>query len=73
MSEQLAAEDGYRGVAEVRTITPATRTQITLLATRTHNIKGGRIRELTTLIQEQFKLPDGTVEVVIEVTCMAVN
>ena len=56
----MAIEDGYRGVEVSRTPTIM---QITLLVTRTQNISEDRIRELKTLIQEQFNIPEGTVEV----------
>ena len=60
------AEDGYSGV-EVR-VTP-TRTEIIILATRTHNVlgdKGRRIRELTAVAQKRFGFPDGSVELYAE-------
>ena len=56
MLERMATEDGYSGV-EVRT-----KTEIIILAKRTQNIED-RKRELTTLIQKQFKFSEGTVEV----------
>merc|ERR1711992_405023 len=60
------AEDGYSGV-EVR-VTP-TRTEITIMATRTQNVlgeKGRRIRELTSVVQRRFNYPEGTVELYAE-------
>ncbi|XP_032476236.1 LOW QUALITY PROTEIN: 40S ribosomal protein S3-like [Phocoena sinus] len=60
------AEDGYSGV-EVR-VTP-TRTEIIILATRTHNVlgeKGRRIRELTVVVQKRFGFPEGSVELYAE-------
>mmetsp|Transcript_12834 Transcript_12834/g.23325 ORF Transcript_12834/g.23325 Transcript_12834/m.23325 type:complete len:272 (-) Transcript_12834:283-1098(-) len=54
-------EDGYSGV-EVRG--PVGRTEIIIKATRTQNVigeKGRRIRELTSLIQKRFDMPEGTV------------
>ena len=57
----MTTEDGYKGV-DVR-MTQRTRMQIIILVTNTQNIFGDRIRELTTLIQEQFNIPEGTVEV----------
>ena len=56
MLERMATEDGYSGVEVI------TRTEIIILAKRTQNIKD-RKKEFTTLIQEQFNLPEGTVEV----------
>ena len=56
MSKQMGTEDGYSGVEVI------TRTEIIILAKRTQNIEL-RKRELTTLIQEQFNFPEGTVEV----------
>merc|ERR1711893_455929 len=60
------AEDGYSGV-EVR-VTP-TKTEIIIMATRTHNglgEKGRRIRELTSVVQKRFNYPDGAVELYAE-------
>merc|ERR1711909_203740 len=60
------AEDGYSGV-QVRH-TPA-RTEIIILATRTHNVlgeKGRRIRELTSLVQKRFNFAEGSVELYAE-------
>mmetsp|Transcript_21466 Transcript_21466/g.52588 ORF Transcript_21466/g.52588 Transcript_21466/m.52588 type:complete len:278 (-) Transcript_21466:83-916(-) len=59
-------EDGYSGV-EVRG--PIGRTEIIIKATRTQNVigeKGRRIRELTSLIQKRFDMPDGTVSLYAE-------
>ncbi|KAB5524734.1 hypothetical protein DKX38_022483 [Salix brachista] len=56
------AEDGYSGV-EVR-VTPMP-TEIIIRATRTQNVlgeKGGRIRELTSVVQKRFKFPENAVE-----------
>ena len=52
----MGTEDGYSGVEVI------TRTEIIILAKRTQNIEV-RKRELTTLIQEQFNFPEGTIEV----------
>jgi len=60
------AEDGYAGV-EVRS-TPM-RTEIIIRATRTQNVlgeKGRRIRELTSLIQKRWNIPEGNVELYAE-------
>ena len=57
----MTTEDGYKGV-DVR-MTQRTRMQIIILVTNTQNIFGDRIRELTTVIQEEFNIPEGTVEV----------
>ncbi|GAB5362404.1 hypothetical protein AAMO2058_000793900 [Amorphochlora amoebiformis] len=59
-------EDGYSGV-EVRG--PVGRTEIIIKATRTQHVigeKGRRIRELTSLIQKRFDMPDGTVSLFAE-------
>ncbi|KAG5229930.1 Filament plant protein [Salix suchowensis] len=56
------AEDGYSGV-EVR-VTPMP-TEIIIRATRTQNVlgeKGGRIRELTSIVQKRFKFPENAFE-----------
>ncbi|KAJ6411698.1 hypothetical protein OIU84_008304 [Salix udensis] len=56
------AEDGYSGV-EVR-VTPMP-TEIIIRATRIQNVlgeKGGRIRELTSVVQKRFKFPENAVE-----------
>jgi len=60
------AEDGYSGV-EVR-MSP-NRTEIIILATRTQSVlgdKGRRIRELTSVVQKRFALPEGSVEMYAE-------
>ena len=57
----MTTEDGYKGV-DVR-MTQRTRMQIIILVTNTQNIFGDRIRELTTVIQEEFNIPECTVEV----------
>ncbi|KAB5524935.1 hypothetical protein DKX38_022684 [Salix brachista] len=56
------AEDGYSGV-EVR-VTPMP-TEIIIRATRTQNVlgeKGGRIRELTSVVQKRFEFLENAVE-----------
>lgn len=58
--------DGYAGV-EVR-VTPV-RTEIIIRATRAQAVlgeKGRRIRELTLLVQQRFKFPEGNVELYAE-------
>ncbi|KRY60420.1 40S ribosomal protein S3 [Trichinella britovi] len=60
------AEDGYSGV-EVRK-TPR-KTEIIIMATRTQNVlgeKGRRIRELTSLVQKRFNLPEESVDLYAE-------
>ena len=60
------AQDGYSGV-EVR-VTPV-RTEIIIRATNTQSVlgdKGRRIRELTLLVQQRFKFPEGNVELYAE-------
>ncbi|KAI6682149.1 hypothetical protein NL676_036030 [Syzygium grande] len=57
------AEDGYSGV-EVR-VTPM-RTEIIIRATRTQNVLGRRIRELTSVVQKRFKFPENGVELYAE-------
>jgi small subunit ribosomal protein S3e len=60
------AEDGYSGV-EVRAT--ATKTEIVVRATHTQNVlgeNGRRIRELTSLVQKRFKMPDGSVAIYAE-------
>ncbi|KAL4710161.1 hypothetical protein ACJJTC_006458, partial [Scirpophaga incertulas] len=60
------AEDGYSGV-EVR-VTP-TRSEIIIMATRTQSVlgeKGRRIRELTSVVQKRFNIPENSVELYAE-------
>lgn len=60
------AEDGYSGV-EVR-VTP-TRSEIIIMATRTQSVlgeKGRRIRELTSVVQKRFNIPEHSVELYAE-------
>ncbi|XP_026745140.1 LOW QUALITY PROTEIN: 40S ribosomal protein S3-like [Trichoplusia ni] len=60
------AEDGYSGV-EVR-VTP-TRSEIIIMATRTQSVlgeKGRRIRELTSVVQKRFNIPEQSVELYAE-------
>lgn len=60
------AEDGYSGV-ELR-MSPS-KTVIIILATRTQSVlgeKGRRIRELTSVVQKRFHLPEGSVEMYAE-------
>jgi len=60
------AEDGYSGV-EIR-MSPS-KTVIIILATRTQSVlgeKGRRIRELTSVVQKRFRLPEGSVEMYAE-------
>merc|ERR1712014_277489 len=43
--------------------------EIIIMATRTQNVlgeKGGRIRELTSVVQKRFNFPEGTVELYAE-------
>jgi len=69
LNEYLTRElgpEGYSGV-EVR-VTPL-RTEIIIRATRTQTVlgeKGRRIRELTSLVQKRFNLPEGSVELYAE-------
>ncbi|KAG5230108.1 40S ribosomal protein [Salix suchowensis] len=56
------AEDGYSGVEVKVTPMPA---EIIIRATRTQNVlgeKGGRIRELTSVVQKRFKFHENAVE-----------
>ncbi|PCC98787.1 hypothetical protein CO192_13885, partial [Halopseudomonas pelagia] len=60
------AEDGYSGV-EVR-VTPI-RSEIIIMATRTQSVlgeKGRRIRELTSVVQKRFNIPEQSVELYAE-------
>jgi small subunit ribosomal protein S3e len=60
------AEEGYSGV-EVRA-TP-TKTEIVVRATHTQSVlgeNGRRIRELTSLVQKRFRMPDGSVAIYAE-------
>ncbi|KAL8519752.1 hypothetical protein ACS0TY_010622 [Phlomoides rotata] len=60
------AEDGYSGVED--RVTPM-RTEIIIRATRTQNVlgeKGRRIRELTSVVQKCFKVPENSVELYAE-------
>jgi small subunit ribosomal protein S3e len=60
------ADDGYAGV-EVRQTTQ--RTEVIIRATRTKDVlgeKGRRIRELTSVVQKRFSLPEGTIELYAE-------
>jgi ribosomal protein uS3 len=63
---RMLGHDGYTGL-EVRR--SPVKTEIVLRATRTQNIlgeKGRRIREITSLIQSRFNLPEGQVELYAE-------
>lgn len=58
--------DGYSGV-EVRVM--LTNTEIVILVTRTQNVlgeKGGRIRELTAVVEKRFGFPEGSIELYAE-------
>ncbi len=60
------AEDGFSGV-ETR-VTPA-RTEIVIKATKTKEVlgdKGRRIRELTSLVQQRWRYPEGGVQLFVE-------
>ncbi|KAJ8098762.1 ribosomal protein S3 [Lipomyces tetrasporus] len=60
------AEEGYAGV-EVRSA--PTKTEIVIRATHTQDVlgpQGRRIRELTSLIQKRFKIPEGGVVIYAE-------
>ena len=60
------AEDGFSGVEH--RVTPQ-RTEIVIKATKTKEVlgdKGRRIRELTALVQQRFKYPEGGVQLFVE-------
>lgn len=60
------SDDGFAGV-EVRQTTQ--RTEVIIRATRTKDVlgeKGRRIRELTSVVQKRFNLPDGSIELYAE-------
>ena len=60
------AEDGFSGVEH--RVTPQ-RTEIVIKATKTKEVlgdKGRRIRELTSLVQQRFKYPEGGVQLFVE-------
>lgn len=60
------AEDGFSGVEH--RVTPQ-RTEVIIKATKTKEVlgdKGRRIRELTSLVQQRFKYPEGGVQLYVE-------
>lgn len=60
------AEDGFSGLEH--RVTPA-RTEIVIKATKTKEVlgdKGRRIRELTSLVQQRWKYPEGGVQLFVE-------
>lgn len=60
------AEDGFSGVEH--RVTP-NRTEIIIKATKTKEVlgdKGRRIRELTSLVQQRYKYPEGGVQLYVE-------
>lgn len=60
------AEDGFSGLEH--RVTPS-RTEIVIKATKTKEVlgeKGRRIRELTSLVQQRFKFPEGGVQLYVE-------
>ena len=60
------AEDGFAGVEH--RVTP-TRTEIVIKATKTKEVlgdKGRRIRELTSLVQQRWRYPEGGVQLFVE-------
>lgn len=61
MSRELS-DDGYAGVAVQRT---PKKTKVVIRATRTRDVlgeRGRRIRELTSVVQKRFNLPEGSIE-----------